>query len=179
MTCHSRGGLFWTHPKCVICGGLLLVSVCVWCVVWEHFLLLLLWGLEIELDFYFQHLIVAHFYQQKSCSQWRFVYFVCSWCLNGFLLCLCWNKLRGIDFLSPFIHVFQWERQPTDGWGYFPDVVHLAFVNSNSKLVKYQGGIISVILFKRVPTRGHRLFSKAAVFSTFVEFGQRNRMIIH
>lgn len=48
------------------------------------------------------------------------------------------------------------------------DLVHLAFVNRNTKLVKYLGRIRSVLLLKLVPTRGHGRVSKAAIFSAFV-----------
>lgn len=45
--------------------------------------------------------------------------------------------------------------------------------------MKYLGSIISVLLLKFVPTMGHGRFSKAAVFSAFVWFGWRNRLIMY
>lgn len=92
--------------------------------------------------------------------------------LHGSLLCLCWFKptinQEILTFcLCSFLSLNE-NDNPLMNAITSLDLVHLAFVNRNTKLVKYLGRIRSVLLLKLVPTRGHGRVSKAAIFSAFV-----------
>lgn len=175
------------HPWRTVAG----YCVCLMC-LWGNISVGLIWGLGRE--HYLQFFVISksdkHCNQQgvfllkKAAARTFFfivnVYFVCYWCLNWlhtlFMLDQMSWKPGGIYFL--LIHIFEWERSLIDEFHYFPDKVHLAFVNSNAKLVKYWGKIMSGIL-DLVPKTGQGRFLKVAVHSTFVCFGFRNRAIKH